>query len=210
MTNTAFRLTCAALTDLGDADVTLPLAGAIAIVLALLRADLAWRWVVVVGGAFGVILTLKLVFGIVLALGASLGIRSPSGHTCSSSLVYGSLALLLTGRARLALGLASAIAGLIGFTRLALGAHSFPEVLLGGVVGVVAVAMLGRVVRSRPPLRPAHRVVLVPVAMVAVALFYGRMAGIEGRLDKLEYAADQALGLPSWQGERAYLKLYGG
>ncbi len=203
-------MACAALTDLADADVTLPLAGAVALGLAVLRIDLAWRWIVVVGGAFGVILALKLVFGIVLALGASLGIRSPSGHTCSSSLVYGSLALLLTGRSRLAVALALAVAGLIGFTRLALGAHSLPEVLLGGAIGVAAVALLGRAARRRPSLRPRDRAILVPMSIVVVALFYGHMAGIEGRLDKLEYAADRALNLPSWSGERAYLKLYGG
>ena len=210
MTNTAFRIACATLTDFADADVTLPLAIAVSIALAVMRADLAWRWILVVAGAFGVILALKLAFGTVLALGASLGIRSPSGHTCSSSLVYGSLALLLSGRPGLATVAAAGIAAVIGFTRLALGAHSLPEVLLGGAVGVAAVAILGRVVRGRRPLRPGQRLALVPVAVVAGGMFYGHMAGIEGRLDKLEFATDRALGLPSWAGERTYLKLYGG
>ena len=203
-------MACASLTDLADADVTLPLAAAIAAVLALLRADLAWRWVLVVGGALGVILALKLLFGIVIALGAAVGIRSPSGHTCSSSLVYGSLALLLSGRGRLGTAAAAAVAVLIGFTRLALGAHSLPEVLLGGTVGVGGVAVLGRACRGRAPLGWLQSAALLPVAALAIGLFYGDMAAIEFRLDKLEYAADHALGLPGWAGERAYLKLYGG
>ncbi len=201
---------CLRLTDLADADVTLRLAGCIGLVLAIVRRDLAWRWILAVGGALGIILVLKLAFGLVLALGAAIDVRSPSGHTCSSSLVYGGLALLLAADRRIGTGAAVVVAAVIGGTRLALGAHSVPEVVLGGAVGVLAVALLGRWLASRAPLSSRQRIVLAGCALVPVILFDGHVSSIEGRLDKLEYGTARSLGLPTWPGEKRYLKLYGG
>jgi membrane-associated phospholipid phosphatase len=128
------------LTDFADQAVALPLALCIAAWLGLAgwrRGALVWL------AAFATLeigmLALKL-----MLLGCTpgaLALTSPSGHTAASVLVYGGAAGL-AGRLRprwtMAAGCAAAL--LFGATRLALHAHSVPEIVVGGAAGLAALA----------------------------------------------------------------------
>ena len=141
----------AAVTNVADADVTLPLAAGVLLVLLAFRRDLASAWLRDIGGALVIILALKIAFGVMLGVGTAFGIRSPSGHTETASSVYGGLLSLLTGRPWFGTLLAVVIAIFIGVTRLGLGVHSLSDVLVGGLVGIGAVVLLGRSLARRPP-----------------------------------------------------------
>jgi len=77
---------------------------------------------------------------------AVLGVESPSGHAAFGATFYGCLAVLFaTGRAvgwRLALyGAAAALVLAIGASRLALEAHTVPEVVVGVLIGAMSIAL---------------------------------------------------------------------
>lgn len=165
-------------TDLGDTAVTLPLAAlvlAFLVAVSWLRAAFAWALCIgFCGLALGV---LKLVF-------QSCGhvwfpaLQSPSGHTAMSVAVYGGLALvagrplsLLPRAALLAVG--AALPAAIAVSRLVLGYHSLPEVLMGAAFGVLAVASLHRNLAASPPPRPLPLIWLMPLAALMVAATYG-------------------------------------
>lgn len=197
-------------TSFADADVTLPVAAATLVVLALLRRfDLAGAWVVAVGGTLAAILALKLLFGIFVVLGSWMDVASPSGHTVSATIVWGGVALLMIARPRAALAIGTAIAVAIGLTRLGLGAHSVSEVLVGGLVGLLGLAALGRLAGRATPLALRARALLLAAAIAVTALGYGGRARIEGRLDRFEYHAARALGLPIGSAMRRYISFYG-
>jgi membrane-associated phospholipid phosphatase len=135
-----------------------------------------WRrgsiaWLLVVAATFATMLALKLVF---LACSATLGINgvhTPSGHVAAATVVTGGLAgLLLRGR-RAALLLAGAAAAIIGVSRLALGAHSLPEVMIGAVAGLAGTVALLLCAGSPPAELDARRVVLV--AAILAVVFHG-------------------------------------
>jgi membrane-associated phospholipid phosphatase len=159
------------LTDFADQAVILPVAVSVAIILAAVG---WWRgaltWLLMVGITFGTVLVLKLGF---LACGPVFGpwlLRSPSGHTAAASLVAGGLAMLLSGRKLAVLPVALLAAVVIGISRVLLGFHSVPEVLLGAVVGIVGAMVLSRVAGPPPIRRPVP--VLLVVAVVAL-VFHG-------------------------------------
>ncbi|MDX7950964.1 phosphatase PAP2 family protein [Lichenihabitans sp. Uapishka_5] len=143
-------------TDFADQAVMLPLA--LVVGIAMLAAG--WRrgafaWAVAIGGMLGVMLVLKLWAGTcgVLVFGDQM--QSPSGHTASAAAIYGGVLALLLRRAwpgvPLAVPCAAALAVLIGTTRVLLGAHSVPEVVVGGIVGIVAATVLVRLAGPVPP-----------------------------------------------------------
>ena len=116
------------LTAFADQAVLLPLA--VSVVLGF--AASGWRRGAVV---------LKLSFiacGHLLPLSS---LRSPSGHTAGAAVVYGSLLAMWirfrTGTAIWTLPSALIFMSVIGVTRLALGAHSVVEVVVGGAVGLL-------------------------------------------------------------------------
>ena len=126
------------LTDFADQAVMLPLALAVAVLLA---GSGWWRgalaWVLAVGLTFGAIGLGKLVLAACGPLQIGDALQSPSGHTASATLIYGGLCGLVLRWARPAerrrpLLAAAAIAALIGITRVALQAHTWSEV--GAVV----------------------------------------------------------------------------
>jgi membrane-associated phospholipid phosphatase len=159
------------LTDFADQAVVLPVAAAVAIVLAVM----GWRrgalvWLGVLGVTFGVILVLKLGF---LACGPVFGpwaLRTPSGHTGAAAFVAGGFVMLLGGPVFLGLAVAALAALLIGSSRVELGAHSIPEVLIGAVVGITGVALLARVAGRSPIARPLP---VLAVAVVVAVLVHG-------------------------------------
>ncbi len=163
-------------TDFGDQAVLLPLAAAVALVFALA----GWRrgamaWGVAVAGTLALMLVLKLGF---LACGHALPvdqIRSPSGHTAAGAAIYGGLLAVtvrrVTGHGRWTLICALSAALVIGASRLALGAHTGLEVILGGMVGVCGALAANRFAGAPPPRLQISRI--AGVAVFVLVLLHG-------------------------------------
>ena len=150
----------------------------------LVRGGAPWRWLAVIGGAFAAILVLKLIFGIVPALGLPLDIRSPSGHTATAAAAYGGLAVLILG-ARTGLAVSVATALLIGWSRIELDDHSVPEVILGGAVGIAATLLLPG---HTPRLSRPNAALLAALTALLLSLDHGHRAQIEPTLRHVEAA----------------------
>jgi membrane-associated phospholipid phosphatase len=170
------------LTDFGDAMVVLPIAAATLAWLARIAgARTAGLWCLALLACGGGTALLKIYFG---ACAAPLpSIASPSGHTSMSTLVYGSLALIVGAEApswqrfaTAAMGAAAVIG--IALSRVTLGAHSVEEVLLGLAIGGSALALFApRYLEARSAARN-----VVPLAAVVVALMlllHGHSAHLE-------------------------------
>ena len=164
-------------TNAGDSGVLLPVALVSAAVLWFLHSRrLAWlqlRSVLVAAVAIG---ALKLWF---LSCGAHWFtlLSSPSGHSCMSAVVYLTLAGVLARGQRppvqLALyALALLIVAVVGVTRILLGVHTAPEVLVGTLVGAVAFAWF-HVACRRLPAQPLDRRTLAIAVAVTVLVAYG-------------------------------------
>ncbi len=181
------------LTDFADQAVVLPLVVVIASSLALQ----GWRrgavvWFTAIAGTFGVMLALKLFFIGCQGVFGPIALRSPSGHVAAASVVVGGL-LALSGRGRgtVALGVLMA-AVMIGLTRLGLGAHTLPEVVLGGGVGLIGALLVGRYIGPVPALRARP---LILASVTVLALFHGRHLEAEAAIRQ---AATGAGVLPAW------------
>ena len=162
------------LTDFADQAVVLPLAIVIALVLALTGwARGALIWLLAVVATIGAIAVLKVLFA---ACGpAQLGgvVSSPSGHTASGAIIYGGLLTLIIRRCGGGVGWAllpaPLVALLIGLSRIDLGAHTLPEVVIGGLVGCAGVlAMLA--LAGAPPRRLHLRWLFGPAVLVIVLM----------------------------------------
>jgi len=161
------------LSDFADQAVILPVVAVIAIALAAQgwrRGALIWLGVVLI--TFGLLVSLKLAFlacGHLLPLRPSV-LRSPSGHVASAAVVAGGLTALVTRRYKSVLPVAGLTAGVIGLSRLVLGMHSVPEVIIGAVVGLAGAAALLSLAEPPPSLRTAR---LFVVVVLVAALFHG-------------------------------------
>jgi membrane-associated phospholipid phosphatase len=159
------------LTDFADQAVLLPVVLAIALMLTLQ----GWRrgalaWLAVVGITFALMLVLKLVFLACPPVFGPFDIHSPSGHVAAATVVAGGLAALITHRRASILPIAALAALVIGVSRLVLGMHTLPEVILGGCVGLGGAAALLTLAGPPAGLRPAR---LVAVVVLVAALFHG-------------------------------------
>lgn len=172
-------------TDFADQAVILPLTLATATVLA---SSGWWRgaifWTVTVGAMLAVMALLKLVFSACGHLLPFPDMHSPSGHTAAAGAVYGGLLSIgverLSGHSRWTLFCALSVAVVIGLSRLSLGVHSVPEVVLGGVVGICGALALAKW-GGMPP----DRIRLAPLAVVVVAVmavFHGFHLPVEQEL----------------------------
>ncbi len=134
------------LTDFADQAVILPLTFASALGISLggwKRGAVAW--LLAIFGTLAVVGAAKLavfVFGSPPRVSLLL---SPSGHAASAPMLYGGLAwALLPGRAgrlaAMALGVAACAA--IAVTRVALGQHTLPDVVVGSALGLAGFAVL--------------------------------------------------------------------
>ena len=149
----------------------LPLAVAIGLALALSG---WWRgcaaWGVAVVGVLGTMAVLKVAFFACAKLLGDTGIHSPSGHTASAAVIMGG-ALILFLRGRLPVVVLALIplslAILFGITRLSVHAHSLPEVIVGGCIGLAGAAALAVLAGPRPP-APGW-----PAALAAIAILVG-------------------------------------
>lgn len=163
-------------TDFADQAVLLPLAVIVALVLLLAgwrRGALAWS--VGVFGTLGCMLVLKMVLAACAHRLPIADLHSPSGHTASAAAVYGSLfALAAQGKKtglRWTLPYAVTVAVTVGLSRVMLGAHSFVEVAVGGLVGVTGAVVFAALAGPHPPslrLKP-----LAGAALLVVALLHG-------------------------------------
>jgi membrane-associated phospholipid phosphatase len=177
-------------TDLGDSAVTLPLAAASFVFLAVS----GWR-----RGALLFALTVMgcgAVIGLSKLLLESCGERiidggavNPSGHVAMSTVVYGSLAVLLGCSAPplwrwSLLALAGLLAATIGASRVALGAHTPVEVASGFGIGLFAVIAFDRLLRAGPIklLRPGW---LAAAALVIILAMHGSRWPIENAIHSL-------------------------
>ena len=173
------------LTDFGDPAVLLPLSLVFFIWLLLTRRlATAIIWLLIVAACNAVIAVLKVYF---LACPAGAALHSPSGHTCFSILVYGSLTIALAlavkrrwmRKAVIVLG--TLFIAAIAVSRFVLGNHSPMEIAIGAVIGGVGLAVFAAVYR-----RSANRrgpVLLLALAAVIVAfIFHGQQVKAEGYL----------------------------
>jgi membrane-associated phospholipid phosphatase len=173
------------LTDFADQAVVLPLLAAMTVTLAVLG---WWRgaiaWFLVAGGTLGVMLALKLVFLACGGLVPQVHLRTPSGHTAAAAVMAGGLMALLgthyAARAGLALLAALGAAAIFGASRLALGMHTLPEVIVGGLVGMAGAWLLSKVAGPAPKRLKIGGVLAVVVAVLI--LFHGFHLPAEARI----------------------------
>jgi membrane-associated phospholipid phosphatase len=159
------------LTDFADQAVILPLVLATAVALAVQ----GWRrgalvWLVVVAATFVVMLGLKLIFLSCSPLFGPMDVHSPSGHVAAATVVAGGLAAMLSRRRATILPAAVLAAVVIGVSRLVLGMHSLPEVVVGALIGLTGAAALLRFAGPPPRLNIAP---LIAVIVVVAILFHG-------------------------------------
>ncbi len=161
-------------TDFADQAVVLPV---VAVVLALLALQGWYRgavaWLVAVAGTFGMVFILKVGFLACAPVFGPVGLSSPSGHAAAATVLSGGLAALMTARTAIVLAAALLAGAVIGTTRLALGVHSWPEVVMAIAIGLVGVFALTRLAGTRPALRP--RPIMAGVVFMVVLLHGARL-----------------------------------
>jgi membrane-associated phospholipid phosphatase len=142
-------------TNLGDLVVLLPASLGLIVFLARVGAR---QDAMAYAAALAVCLTAALFAKLAIAACgeqyAVLGVESPSGHVAFSATFYGCLAALLgAGRTivrRLTLYAgAAALVAAIGASRIALEAHTAPEVFVGAAIGAASIALFVAL-RARP------------------------------------------------------------
>lgn len=189
------------LTDFADQAVVIPLVLAVAVALALQ----GWRrgavvWLLVVATTFAATLVGKLIFLGCSPVFGPMDVQSPSGHVAASTVVAGGLAAMLTRRQSSILPAALVAAVVIGFSRIVLGMHSLPEVIIGAVIGLAGAAALLRFA-GRPPallLGP-----LIAVIMVVAAVFHGLHLPAEAAIRHTALRAAQFI--PACRGEPVWV-----
>jgi len=177
------------ITNFGDTGVILPLATILLIALWRMESvQAAWVFARAIFICLASMALLKIFF---LSCGHTLGssIASPSGHTSLTSFFYGVIATLFWARSPGSLGIAAILATLalvlcVAFSRLVLGAHNLPEVLLGGSIGTLSLVCF-----AQPYLKLPHPDLrLGRIALLLVPLFlltYGTILPAESMLRNL-------------------------
>lgn len=167
------------LTRLGEAEVLLPVALLTAAAL-FIRADqrrLAGSWMLMLLVAATLTTASKVAF-IGWGLGcAAINFTGISGHTMFSTAIYPVLLVTLAGGSaprgrRVALLAGCVLALLIGWSRIAVGAHSWSEVVAGWLVGAAVTAWVLRLVKTHSiALRPLLPIVLLAwLALTSVSM----------------------------------------
>jgi membrane-associated phospholipid phosphatase len=138
-------------------------------------------------------LLLKVIFiACPVSVGAS-DLRTPSGHVAAATIVAGGLAALLLRRRQPALLVAVLAAVVIGISRLALGAHSTPEVMVGAAVGLAGALVLISLAGAPPGDLDARRVAIV--ATVVALVFHGLHFPAEAHIRSTAWRLSQVLGV---------------
>jgi len=164
------------ITSLGGAGMTLPLAFAIALWLAV---GYTWRmaagWLLLLGAAIGVVTVTKLAF-----LGWGVGVREldftgVSGHAMLSTAVYPVALFLMLLRTHPAIRVLGVLLGLaagmaVGVSRVVLSAHSPSEAVTGCLVGALAALLFVRMAWKAQPERLSVLPVAVSLMLLAVLM----------------------------------------
>lgn len=190
------------LTDFADQAVIVPLVLAVAVALAIQ----GWRrgaitWLLVVAAVFFATLISKLTFLACSPLFGPLAVHSPSGHVAAATVTVGGLVAMLTNRRSAILPAAILAAAVIGVSRLLLGAHSFPEVVIGALIGLAGAAALPHFAGPPPRLR------LVPLAGVIVLVamvFHGLHLPAEAAIRHTAFRAAQYI--PACRGTPEFVR----
>ena len=176
------------LTDFGDSAILLPLSMVVLIWLLATRSVVAAIWWVGVLAVFGAVVGgLKMLF---FACPPAVDVRSPSGHTGFSLLVYGGIAAIIAIQRRSAWSrtaiMLAALALVIGIaiSRVALHMHSSTETLIGFMIGAVAVAVFIFGYRRTATNRRLMAPLLFAVVLTA-AIFHGARLNAETNLHML-------------------------
>jgi len=177
------------LTDFADQAVIIPLVLAVAVALAAQ----GWRrgalvWLLVVTGTFLATVIFKLMFLACSPLFGPIDVHSPSGHVAAATVVSGGLAAMLTRRRATILPAAVLAAIVIGISRLVLGMHSLPEVVVGALIGLAGAVALLRLAGRPPRLRITPLVVLI---VVVAAVFHGLHLPAEAAIRHTAFRAAQ-------------------
>jgi membrane-associated phospholipid phosphatase len=175
-------------TDFGDPAVLLPLSGAILIwLLATHAARGALWWLAAVVACTGGTGLLKIYF---FACPIAQEVMSPSGHTSFSTLVYSALAVIIAPKMKSAwrqamvLAAATLLILAVAVSRFALNVHTFPEVVLGILLGMASLGLFARHYLRLSPSDASLRPLLVAVVLV-VAVLHGREVHAEPLLHAL-------------------------
>ncbi|WP_345815471.1 phosphatase PAP2 family protein [Paraburkholderia sp. PREW-6R] len=164
------------ITSLGSAGMTLPIAFAIALWLAV---GYSWRmaaaWLALLGAAIGIVTVTKLAF-----LGWGVGVREldftgVSGHSMLSTAVYPVALFLVLLPARPAFRLAGVLLGLaagiaVGLSRVVLSAHSPSEAITGCLVGALAALVFVRMAWNAEPGKLSALPVTVSMLVLALLM----------------------------------------
>jgi membrane-associated phospholipid phosphatase len=190
------------LTDFADQAVIIPLVLAIAVALAVL----GWRrgaivWLVVVAGTFLATLAFKLMFLACSSLFGPIDVHSPSGHVAAATVVTGGLAAMLSRRRTSILPAAVLAAIVIGVSRVVLGMHSLPEVVVGALIGLAGAVALLRFAGPPPALRIAP---LIAIIVVVAGLFHGLHLPAEAAIRHTALRAAQFI--PACRGTPAFIR----
>ena len=176
------------LTDFGDPALLLPLALVFFIwLLATRRVGTALIWLLIVFACNFVLGALKLYF---LSCPAGGVLRSPSGHTGFSILVYGSITLVLAKAVRqrwlrnLIIVAGAGLIAAIAVSRLILGNHSPIEIAIGAVIGGISLAVFAALYRPGSG-RPRQILALSAIVLLVALVFHGEQVRAEGFLRAL-------------------------
>ncbi|EPJ5860201.1 phosphatase PAP2 family protein [Raoultella ornithinolytica] len=166
----------------GDSTVLLPSAAAVFMVLFLRRPSrqIAWQWGLLFGITGAIVSVSKLAF-----MGWGIGIRELdftgfSGHTALSTAFWPIFLWLLCARGsvalrRIAMVMGYLLAGLVGYSRLAIHAHSPSEVIAGLLLGACGSALFlllqrnsSRVVDAQLSWGGVLSLIIIPVVLLNI------------------------------------------
>jgi membrane-associated phospholipid phosphatase len=166
------------LTEFGDQAVVLPLTAVVAIMLLLLG---WWRgavgWCLAVSSTFATVLSLKIVFYACHAELPHLGIRLLGVRGVSETIRHVGRHLLLILLAALLLAL------VFGFSRVDLGVHTVPDVLVGGAVGIFGAIFLVLMAGAAPS--GFRRWPLAAVVLIVATFLHGRELHAEETIQRM-------------------------
>ena len=176
------------MSDFGDPAVLLPLAAVIFFWLVAMRSIAAGAsWLAAVALCAGGTALLKIYFG---ACPLGYDLNNPSGHSSLSTLVFGALAVMILAELqaswqRIAVVAAATIFCLgIAISRVLLRLHTGPEIALGIVIGLAALAIFSAGYFRHRPVRRSLAPLLLAVVTIAL-LLHGRELQAEGLLQAI-------------------------
>lgn len=130
------------------------------------------------------------------------GFGFPSGHAIGSTMAYGGAAVLYEGflDRRWRRVLAAGVVAVVALSRVALGVHYLVDVLVGIVVGAVALWAVLRVARDDRGRPAPTRGFLLALGLVLVALAIGTLGGHPEPTREAVFGLGAAVGaLVAWQ-----------